>query len=571
MSKKILFKIMTPIILVLAIVLGFQNCSKNKGDNFTGVDTFDFESDTPELKTVVEGDDVVLTVPQAVIEKYFPGIALTCKWHYDTDASDPLVLSETGTEYRLDGAQVTESGRYMAECSQGNVNILIHFLVIINKYVTPAPEKKTLSISISDESSASNSVVNDILKADALTKCQDLGKANINKNVKCVWGTELIFDQVATPIKKAVYEFVSHIGDVKKSKALADFTENAAKSMCRIDSEALLKVTPKAGYECFWDKVSFRSKVQDVKKDIYRGYFIVGEKKEQFIETKDITREAALKNCTLNAEKNPKRSILCTWGTEKIFSRIVEPLNTYVGSFIEGGKTRVFITTKDIKRADALANCQLNHKNNARLGIICTWGNEVIMKVNEPVVIKKTYKGYFIIKGKESNFITTEKISKEDALANCKLNHNNNPKYGIRCTWDEMEIFKVAEPVVAKNTYKGYFVESGKERLFITTKDITKEDALANCKLNHKNNPKLGIRCTWGEETIFKVNEIVRATYDGYFIVKGLKQRFIQTKDILRADALSNCKLNAKNNPNKSVYCTWGKETIFERIFDQDK
>lgn len=48
-------------------------------------------------------------------------------------------------------------------------------------------------------------------------------------------------------------------------------------------------------------------------------------------------------------------------------------------------------------------------------------------------------------------------------------------------------------------TYRGYLNDS----LFITTENISREDALANCKLNSTNNPTKSIRCTWNGETIF--------------------------------------------------------------------
>lgn len=49
--------------------------------------------------------------------------------------------------------------------------------------------------------------------------------------------------------------------------------------------------------------------------------------------------------------------------------------------------------------------------------------------------------------------------------------------------------------------YKGYLGRS--HTPFITTKDITKADALANCKTNQKNNPTKSIMCTWNGVEIF--------------------------------------------------------------------
>jgi peptidoglycan hydrolase-like protein with peptidoglycan-binding domain len=53
-------------------------------------------------------------------------------------------------------------------------------------------------------------------------------------------------------------------------------------------------------------------------------------------------------------------------------------------------------------------------------------------------------------------------------------------------------------------TYRGYM----DGRLFITTKNISHETAVNNCKLNAKNNPTKNIRCTWGESQIYDSAEV---------------------------------------------------------------
>jgi peptidoglycan hydrolase-like protein with peptidoglycan-binding domain len=55
------------------------------------------------------------------------------------------------------------------------------------------------------------------------------------------------------------------------------------------------------------------------------------------------------------------------------------------------------------------------------------------------VVIKGTYMGY--LGGGQTPFITTQNITKADALANCMTNHTNNPTKSIRCTWNGIEIY----------------------------------------------------------------------------------------------------------------------------------
>ncbi len=53
---------------------------------------------------------------------------------------------------------------------------------------------------------------------------------------------------------------------------------------------------------------------------------------------------------------------------------------------------------------------------------------------------------------------------------------------------------------ISKGTYQGYM----DGRLFITTKDISRADALANCKRNESLNPSHSFRCTWNGEKIYE-------------------------------------------------------------------
>ncbi len=53
--------------------------------------------------------------------------------------------------------------------------------------------------------------------------------------------------------------------------------------------------------------------------------------------------------------------------------------------------------------------------------------------------IRATYNGY--MNGSTTPFIITKDITKENALSNCMINHNNNPSSIIRCTWNNVEIY----------------------------------------------------------------------------------------------------------------------------------
>ncbi|RJR14301.1 hypothetical protein C4585_00550 [Candidatus Parcubacteria bacterium] len=186
-----------------------------------------------------------------------------------------------------------------------------------------------------------------------------------------------------------------------------------------------------------------------------------------------------------------------------------------------------------------------------------------------PTTVRGTYQGY--LNGKL--FITTRDITEVDALANCKKNANNNPRDTIRCTWNNKEIYKrdgASTNDKEKGTYRGYM----NNRLFIETKDITEADALANCKVNDKNNPRNSILCVWKDKEIYRraapatvAPSVAKGTYKGY--LNGAL--FITTKDITQSDALENCKKNANNNKNKSIRCTWDGTNIYERAADTSK
>ena len=64
-----------------------------------------------------------------------------------------------------------------------------------------------------------------------------------------------------------------------------------------------------------------------------------------------------------------------------------------------------------------------------------------------------TYKGYM----DGHNFITTNNISYEDALENCKLNAENNPTKEVYCTWNGDEIYRSTPEVDEEPPYTNNF------------------------------------------------------------------------------------------------------------------
>ncbi len=182
----------------------------------------------------------------------------------------------------------------------------------------------------------------------------------------------------------------------------------------------------------------------------------------------------------------------------------------------------------------------------------------------------ETYEGFFIEDGKKRLFIRTENITKEEALANCKKNAQSNPTRSIVCEWNGDEIFErivTPKPKTPRGVYRGYFLIGAKKHMFIQTKNITKNQALSNCKTNAKNNPTKSILCTWKSQLIFKrvVKTPKLGTYRGYFLNGSSKRVFIVTKNISRENALANCKINARNNPSKGIMCTFNGSYIYRR------
>lgn len=170
-------------------------------------------------------------------------------------------------------------------------------------------------------------------------------------------------------------------------------------------------------------------------------------------------------------------------------------------------------------------------------------------------------------------FITTKDITEADALANCKKNANNNPTDTIRCLWNDKEIYRrdgVNKDDKETATYRGYM----NGQLFIETKNITEAEALTNCKVNDRNNPKDSILCIWKDKEIYRraaPAAVTPSAEKGTY--KGYLNGalFITTENITQADALVSCKKNANSNQEKTIRCTWNGTNIYERAADTSK
>lgn len=180
-----------------------------------------------------------------------------------------------------------------------------------------------------------------------------------------------------------------------------------------------------------------------------------------------------------------------------------------------------------------------------------------------------TYQGYL----DGSLFITMPAITEADALANCKKNASSNPNKTTKCMWNNREIYKRDGVTSAENdtgTYWGY-LNGG---LFVEIRNITEADALANCRTNDKANPKASVLCIWKDKEIYRraaptsdTPSAEKGIYQGY--LNGAL--FITTKDITQADALANCKRKANDNLEKTVKCTWNGTNIYQREANTSK
>ncbi len=84
-----------------------------------------------------------------------------------------------------------------------------------------------------------------------------------------------------------------------------------------------------------------------------------------------------------------------------------------------------------------------------------------------------TYVAYMSSGGKWHKFITTKNISIEEAYDNCRLNADNNPSKGILCRFNGFHIYGLAKKGV-------YRIKIGKR--VHTFKNVQKGSAYQHCK-----------------------------------------------------------------------------------------
>ena len=100
------------------------------------------------------------------------------------------------------------------------------------------------------------------------------------------------------------------------------------------------------------------------------------------------------------------------------------------------------------------------------------------------------------------------------------------------------------------------------DRLFITTEKVNKSYAIDNCKLNSKNNPTASIYCTWNGIEVYSYNPTpVQVTGVLNVIVNG--SSVMTGMDMTRETALTQCKNKAQSYTGSEIKCTWNNEQIY--------
>ena len=503
-------------ITVGILLVGFQNCGqmnaispqatqeKSSSTNIVRISkaTSAQRGDTVNLE--VTGGDLA---SNGIINQS----GMSVRWFYQPTLDDErTALSNASMTHTIQFMEATDAGLYSAvvEANEGTVEVA--FQVAFLEPVEPPVETPlgTYNGYFLDLSGAESRFIQtqNISRPAALENCQQNSDLNPTKGIYCTWNQEEIFRRAAPQPALGTYE---------------GFMGNSLATVSR------------------------------------------------FIRTENISQADALANCELNANNNPSRAVRCNWNGDLLWEREgPNPAATYEG-FMGDSLATVsrFIRTENITQADALANCELNAGNNPTKAVRCMWNNDQIFEREAPGPLA-AYEGFM---GNSMNslsrFIRTASITRADALANCQLNARNNPTKAIRCNWNEDLLWERdnAQSSNADGTYRGFMGDTVEESSrFILTRNISRADALANCKRNGENNPARAIRCTFNGVEIYKREAL--GTYRGYMGNKIQNvRRFILTRKITRRAALQNCRLNARNNPNKAVRCTWNGSQIFRR------
>lgn len=215
-------------------------------------------------------------------------------------------------------------------------------------------------------------------------------------------------------------------------------------------------------------------------------------------------------------------------------------LGKYVG-YMDG---KQFIATENISRAEALANCKLNATNNPTAVVRCTWrGEEIYVStsvkstpriieamgpadasfINATIVFGMPLTGIPAVTGPanigsinwgDGTAVETvfELISGREKTVRRKHVYASNGSYTITVTGLDgktdtktVSISMLPQPKpVTTGLYRGY--KSG--RLSIETPNLSKATAQTNCQTLVAANPAVTVRCEWNGKVIFATGVI---------------------------------------------------------------
>lgn len=215
-------------------------------------------------------------------------------------------------------------------------------------------------------------------------------------------------------------------------------------------------------------------------------------------------------------------------------------LGKYVG-YMDG---KQFIATENISRAEALANCKLNATNNPTAVVRCTWrGEEIYVStsvkstpriieamgpadasfINATIVFGMPLTGIPAVTGPanigsinwgDGTAVETvfELISGREKTVRRKHVYASNGSYTITVTGLDgktdtktVSISMLPQPKpVTTGLYRGY--KSG--RLSIETPNLSKATAQTNCQTLVAANPTVTVRCEWNSKVIFATGVI---------------------------------------------------------------
>lgn len=214
------------------------------------------------------------------------------------------------------------------------------------------------------------------------------------------------------------------------------------------------------------------------------------------------------------------------------------------------------VTTKNITRANALANCLENAAKNLTKGIKCVWKTETIFERGEMADLNM----YAIRSGQSVLLETIPKQYESVALGLCKTIALSYATEELDCKWGTKSIYTQS----ASNTKADlaiYAIRSGKAVLVQTVKAQYESVALTLCKSYASTNKTDELKCNWGTKTIYTRAAAPKATLVVKIVSTSLTVKTVSS--LSEAEAGVECTKQAVLQ-SKAIVCTWGTKQIYK-------